>query len=702
MRLWNGLASARTSTQWQRGYVPPWDTIFSVSSTNKYSVRRAIRSLVACVDMFSCTQKLHNNCRHMHISVAIDGDVADIGVRAKDGGSRICNGSESQILKSHEGTAEDGGALEVEVMEEDQITHLCKNLKGHLSWNRQVTFHVRRQQIRQAILVCNRMLQESTIPDKSTYILLLSARCSNPLVLRFAIQVHSLLSSLEIDVQSDTILRNVLISLYGRCNCLDCSRIVFCNLFERNVVSWNAMISALVQQDQGQEALHLFNQMKQEGVMGNTITFVSTLHACSCECALQFGMQLHAGIAACLSTVDVFLGTALVSMYAKCACMDKAERFFEEMPNRSVISWNTMISAYARHGQGKIVVILFYQLQKVGFIPTVATFVSIISTFSSPLDLHKGKQVHALVMGELFESNISIGTALVSMYRRCGNVSSARTVFDAMRKHDQGSWNAIIATYVHYSIGNEAFQLLIHMITQGVFPNKTTYSSILSTCSHKTTLFEGIQLHALIMHTSLQKDLLVGNALVSMYGKCGCLDQAQRVFDKMDERNTVTWNAMLDAHALHGKSDDLFRLYEQMRCDQIPPDNMTFTSMLTLCSRLGLVDEAREFFLSMSKDFGLAPSRDHFNCVIDLLGRAGKLDEAETLLNNMPISHCAVSMRTLLGACRSQTDVNRGERAARQVVSLDPKSTCPYMILSSLYGSLDENGATPLKAALAR
>lgn len=571
----------------------------------------------------------------------------------------------------------------------DEDWHLYMHSQSN--WNHDISSHVRSQQGNLAMLVYNRMLQESAIPDKSTYILLLSIRCPNARTLRLAKQLHSLIPSLEGEVQSDIMLGNVLLSMYGRCERLECSKMVFFSMCERNVVSYNAMISLYVQQGQGHQALNLFYRMKQEGIMGNTITFVSTLHACSSESALQFGMQLHACITAWDSVADVFLNTALVSMYGKCNCIDEAERLFEEMPERNVISWNTMIAVFARHGQGKRVVALFHQLQKVSLMPTVATFVSIISTLSSHRDLPKGKQIHASVVGKTLDSNISIGTALISMYRRCGSFIDARSAFDTMRENDQGSWNAMVATYVQYNQAIEVFQLFTHMQIQGVVPNKTTYSSILSACSFKTALSEGMRLHALIMNTSLQSDLLVCNALVSMYGKCGVLEKAQQVFDKMNERNTVSWNAMLDAHALHGEAKSVFELFEGMRKDQISPDMMSFTSMLAVCSRLGLVDEARNFLISMSRDYGLVPTRDHFNCVIDLLARAGKLDEAEGLLNKMPISHCAVSMRTLLGACRSQTDLVRGERAAKQVITLDPKSTSPYTILSTLYAVVNQD-----------
>ncbi|KAH7286590.1 hypothetical protein KP509_32G014100 [Ceratopteris richardii] len=536
------------------------------------------------------------------------------------------------------------------------------------------------------------MLQEAFMPEKSTYILLLSTRSSVVAVLKFAIQVHSIISSLEKDVESNVILTNIIICIYGRCNRLEWSKSLFRSLDERTVVTWNSMISICVQNGQGEQALQIFNQMRQEGVSGSTISFVSALHACSIESALQFGMQLHASIAAQKAIVDVYLNTALMSMYAKCACIEKTERLFEEMPDRNVVSWNTMISAYAVHGQGKFVVELFDQLLKVATMPTIATFLSTVSAFSNHVDLHKAKQIHALVMGEIFDSNISIGTVLVNMYRKCGCLSSAQRVFDAMKDRDQGSWNAMVATFVELNKGEEIFQLFAHMQLQGFLPNMTTYSSIISACSYETSLFEGKRLHALVINSGFQKDLLVGNALVSMYNKCGSLDKAQRVFDNMDEHNTVSWNAILDAHALHGKSHDIFNLFEQMQKDEVVPDKMTFTSMLSACSRLGLVDEVQQFLISMIKDFSLIPTPDHFNCVIDLLARLGKLDEAEALLNNMPVPYSAVSMRTLLGACRSQTDLERGERTANQVMLLDPMSTSPYTILFGLYGVNCEEG----------
>jgi pentatricopeptide repeat protein len=288
------------------------------------------------------------------------------------------------------------------------------------------------------------------------------------------------------------------------------------------------------------------------------------------------------------------------------------------------------------------------------------------------------------------KSNISLGNALVGMYRRFGSLRAAIHAFDMMPAHDLVSWNALISSYSQHQMLDEAFQSFSAMQCQGVIaPNKTTFSSILSTCASGATLFKGIQMHILAILNGLLSDLLVCNALISMYGKCGNLVKAQEVFDRMPEHNTISWNAIFDAYALNGEAVDIRDLYERMRADRASPDLITFTSILTICSRSGLVDDACDFLKSMHRDYGLMPTCDHFNCVIDLLGRTGKLDEAENILSSMPIPYGAVSVRALMSGCKNKSDLERGERAAKHVIVFDPENTGPYTMLTNLYNVTD-------------
>lgn len=216
-------------------------------------------------------------------------------------------------------------------------------------------------------------------------------------------------------------------------------------------------------------------------------------------------------------------------------------------------------------------------------------------------------------------------------------------------------------------------------------PDKLTFISVLSACASHVHLAKCKCIHACVVGSVFEVDLVVGNALLSMYGKCGSLDNAQSIFDKLPTRDVFSWNAMIAAHAQNGRSKLALQLLPSMQKEGVMPDKVTFVCLLAACSNAGLVDEGNDFFVSMQQDHGLTPDAEHFNCMINLLGRVGRLEEAEDLIHKMPFEPTPVSWLTLLGACKHHVDVERGERAADLLFRMDPSDVAPYMLLSNMY-----------------
>lgn len=536
--------------------------------------------------------------------------------------------------------------------------------------------------------------------------------------------------------------------MYIKCQSLEDARQVFDTMPERNVVSWSAIISGYAQAGLCEEALNIFNQMQQEAeVEANQFTFGTILAVCADMKAAKQGEQVHAGIIKSGIVSDVSVGNALITFYAKCSGMDKARCAFEDMRERDIVSWTAIVSGYAQQNQSVEAVELFVKMQGVGMIPNQFTFSSVLSACADLESLEQGMQVHAQVVKIGFELDINVGNSLVTMYAKCrhigcaqqvfdkipqtnvvswtamitgylqngmmeeawqvfdkmpernlvswnamiagyaqnGKLRVARDLFDLMPQRNLGSWNSMIVGYAQSGHGEKSFELLFEMQMANVKADQATFASVLSACASLEALEQGKCVHGYIIESGFMSDVSVGNALITMYAKCGCIEDAKSVFDNISKKNYVSCNAMIAAYAQHGYGNEALQLFEQMKQTGMKPNHITFVGVLSACSHAGLVAEGCYYFHSMSRDYCIAPQADHYACMVDLLGRAGHLDEADKLINEMPFNPDAVVLGALLGACRIHMNVKLGERVAERLFELEPLNSSTYVLLSNIY-----------------
>lgn len=379
---------------------------------------------------------------------------------------------------------------------------------------------------------------------------------------------------------------------------------------------------------------------------------MSTLDACSGHGSLVEGKHIHRDILSGRCQEDVVVATALVNMYGKCGSLEDAWGVFSKMPERNMVSWNAMIAAHSQNGSSKDALQLFEQMQQEGIMPNKVTFVSTLELCASGTALAEGKQIHARVVGNFFGLDTVVGTALVNMYGKYGCLSDAYRVYNEMPEHDT-----------------------------------ITFVSILSVCASCAALMEGKHIHSSIANGQFVSDIAVGTTLINMYGNCGSLEDAQRVFDKMPEQNAISWNAIIAAYAQNGMAKESLFLFDQMECGGVKPDSATYAVVLSACSHAGLLDEGCRCFGAMEQDHKVSPNVDHYNCMIDLFGRMGRLVQAEEFIINMPVAPSIVSWTTFLSACRNQVDVERGEHAACRIFELKPEDTVPYIMLANIYAA---------------
>eukprot|EP01018_Ginkgo_biloba_P030678 Gb_05649 [translate_table: standard] len=482
-------------------------------------------------------------------------------------------------------------------------------------------------------------------PDCSTYASLLRG-CSNRKALPEGRLVHAHI--IERGCQIGVFLGNTLVLMYAGCGSLMDARRILDEMPIRNVVSWTAMIAEYTQNGHVDEALALYYQMQRTGIQPNQFTFSSVLPACASLAALRHGKEIHDDIIRSGFQSNVFVGSALVDMYVKCGSLEDARKVFDKLPDRNVVSWNAMIAGYAHNGHVDEALKLFQKMPK---------------------------------------RDVVSWTALVAGYAQIGLVDEAEKLFEKMPNRNVVSWTAMIAGYAQSGHFDEALKLFGQMQRAGLKPNSVTFASVIPACANLAALEQGKEVHEDIIRSGFQSDIFVGNALVDMYAKCGNVDNARKVLDKMPIRNVISWTAMIVGYAMHGCGREAIYLFEQMQQSKTKPNHVTFIGVLSACCHAGLVDDGWQYFERMSRDYHLAPAAEHYCCMVDLLGRAGLLNEAQDFINKMPIKPDAAVWGSLLGACRIHSNIVLGERVADRLFESDPKDAAHYVLLSNIYAA---------------
>ncbi|CAM6102793.1 unnamed protein product [Calypogeia fissa] len=447
------------------------------------------------------------------------------------------------------------------------------------------------------------------------------------------------------------------------------------------------MIAGYAKSGHAESALELLNQMRQEGVEPNEFTYLSILKACASPAALKWGKEIHECIRHAGLESDVRVGTALLQMYAKCGCITEARQVFHKMEKRDVVTWTVMISGLAQHGCGHEAYRLFCQMRREGIEPDAFTYASILNASASAGAVEWVKDVcgHARKAG--LESDVRVGNALVHTYARSGSIDDARVVFDRMKKRNVVTWTVMIGGLAQHGCGHEAHRMFCQMKREGFEPDAITYLSILNASASGGALEWVKEVHGHASKAGLESDLRVGNALVHMYAESGSIDDARVVFDRMEKRDVVTWNAMIGGLAQHGCGHEAVELFRKMISDHVKPDETSFVAVLSACCHGGLVDDGRRLFSAMMQDHGIEPTVVHYTCMVDLLGRAGQLEEAKLFISDMAVQPNSVTWTALLGACRTYGNVELGELAAKELFKLEPSNASTYVLLSNIYAA---------------
>ena len=528
-----------------------------------------------------------------------------------------------------------------------------------------------------------KMKEEGFQPNAVTYMSLLND-CASTGALEWVKDVHRHI--LEKGHESDVRVCNALVHMYAKSGSIEDARMVFDRMKERDVITWNVMIGAYAGSGRGVEAYDLYLKMKEEGFQPDAVTYMSLLNDYASTGALEWVKDVHRHILEGGYESDVCVGNALVHMYAKSGSIEDAAVVFDRMKERDLITWNVMIGAYAGSGRGVEAYDLYLKMKEEGFQPNAVTYMSLLNDCASTGALEWVKDVHKHILENGHKSDVRVGNALVHMYAKSGSIEDARMVFNRMKESDVITWTVMIGAYAGSGRGVEAYDLYLKMKEEGFQPDAATYVSLLNDCASTGALEWVKDVHRHILEGGYESDVRVGSALVHMYAKCGSIEDAQLVFERMEECNVMTWNIMIGGLGQHGRGWDALELFREMKADGLVPDAYSFVALLSACSHAGLVDEGRQIFCAM-KDYGVEPTVVHYTCMVDLLGRAGLLEETKRFISSMPVEANAGTWGALLGACRTYGNVELGELAAKEVMKLEPADASPYVLLSNIYAA---------------
>ncbi|GAB2285808.1 hypothetical protein Dimus_020247 [Dionaea muscipula] len=446
-----------------------------------------------------------------------------------------------------------------------------------------------------------------------------------------------------------------LVAMYVECGEAAVARKLFDQIPHRNYRRWIVLLGAYAKFGFYREALFLFREMQREGLRPNNYVLPSFLKACGHLRECWLGKEVHGLVLRCSFEFDVFVNSALIDMYSKCGLVEKARRAFDSMPEMDLVRLNAMVSGYVQGGLVKEALALVENMQLAGVKPNVVTWNTLIAGFS--------KEGDDLMVDELWK-----------LMR-----------YDGVEP-DVVSWTCIISGFVQNFRSKEGFATFKEMLDSGYSPSSNTISGLLPACANVANMRRGREIHGYALVIGVGEDIYVKSALVDMYAKCGLISEALTLFQNMTKKTSVTWNSMIFGYANHGYCKEAIELLQRMEKEEKDKlDHLTFTAALTACSHGGMIELGKHLFKSMQQKYRITPRLEHCACMVDLLGRAGRVKEAYDFIRTMPIEPDFFVWGALLGACQQYGEIDLAEVAAKHLSVLEPRSAGSSLLLSTLY-----------------
>ncbi|XP_059633359.1 pentatricopeptide repeat-containing protein At1g08070, chloroplastic-like isoform X2 [Cornus florida] len=419
--------------------------------------------------------------------------------------------------------------------------------------------------------------------------------------------------------------------------------------------------------------------MLRNGLQPNNFTFPFVIKACIKSSMTHFAILIHTHVVKYGFEYDCYIQSSLIRLYADGKDLDSARQLFDMCSERDIVSWNSMLGGFVKCGDIERARAVFDRMVN----RDVISWNTIINGYGILGRIEEAESF----FNEMPEKNVVSWNSMLAGYVKCGNVELALKLFREMPCRDVVSWNAMLACYAQSGKSNEALALFDEMQTTNIVPTEATFVSLLSACGHLGALDQALSLHSYIIDYKIEINFIVGTALVDMYAKCGSISRASEVFYSMDSKDVLTWNTIITGMAMHGCASSAQRLFREMQEDGVAPNDITLVAMLTAYRHSGMTEEGQRLLACMSCTYGIDPKVEHYGCVIDLLARAGRLEEALDLIGTMPMEPNASVWAALLGGCRIYANAEVGERVGKRLINLQPQHSGRYILLSNIYAA---------------
>lgn len=557
------------------------------------------------------------------------------------------------------------------------------SVRNVITWTALISGCIEHGDYEEALCCFEGMQCEGNSPDAATFVCVLKG-CGSLGELSKGHELNDEIIKRGLDC--DNFVGNTLVDTYIRCSSHADAQAVFDRLLHRDLVSWNALLSGYAEGEPYELAFHGFKRMHTEGISPNEITFVCVLKACGNLGAIEKIREKHAEIVKMgLSESDVFISSALVDVYSKCGALVEARKVLSDSKNRDVVAWNAMIGGYVEHDFNEEALACLQQMQIEHISPDVCTFIYTLKACGCIGKTYTGCTLHSEIAKKGLEKDLVIGRTLVDMYAKFGSFANAQKILDNISVRNTFIWNALILGYMEHGNDKSVLFCVKQMQHEGIFPDYVTLICSLRSCARLGMADQGRKLHVDIAKKGLEKEHVLGSAIVDMYISCGLFIEAQEVFKELPHRNIVSWSGLIAGCAQLGESTNVFSIFDRMLGEGIEPDLITFLSVLNACSHAGLLDEGEGYFFTMSIKYGLIPNIEHFTCMVDLFGRSANIHKAVSIVNTMPYHPGIAMWNTVLWACQKWENVELGRQVFEEAVQLDERDIAAYVSMSNIY-----------------
>ncbi|KZV15745.1 pentatricopeptide repeat-containing protein [Dorcoceras hygrometricum] len=593
--------------------------------------------------------------------------------------------------------------------------------KDVVSYNAIIAGFAENKLVDKAFELFVKMIEELVIPNYATIanMLPVCAALESTFGVKKGKEIHSYVLR-RTELEEETTVTNALLSFYLRNGKMSEAQSIFRKMKSRDLVSWNSMIAGYAANGEWIKALKIFHEFVRLGCILDSVTLISILPACTELCCIQVGKEIHAYAIRHLSFCeDTSVGNALIRFYAKCGYIENAIQTFLLIPQKDLISWNTLLDAFGENLLESRFAEFLYWMHGDEVKPDAVTVLIIVKFYAILSKISNIKQAHGYSLRSgvlLAQVEPTLGNTMIDAYAKCGNMEYASKLFEnfsdkrnvvtcnsmisgylangsyddanmlfrKMSQRDLTSWNLLVRGYAVNECPSEALNLFHELHCHHIKPDSMTMVSILLVCGQMASIHLLRQCHGHVVR-ACSDDVHLKAALLDVYSKCGSLNSAHKLYMSTSQKDLVIFTAMIGAYAMHGMGDKAIEVFGHMLRCNVKPDHVVMTAVLSACCHAGLINEGLIIFNSIDKLHHMTPGMEQYACMVDLLARGGRIEEAFSFLNQMPVAANADMWGTLLHSCKTHHNVDMGHVVADHILKDETTDIGNFVILSNLF-----------------